>query len=114
MERSLQKVNYNNQLLEWSRRVERCRNSGLTVKQWCKENKIAVSTYYLWQKRVFKATTACNEEVCFAEVPAITGPAPVSSPGIAATVQLPGISIEVYPGADAATIQAIIQAVKSC
>lgn len=114
MERSLQKVNYNNQLLEWSRRVEGCRNSGLTVKEWCKENKIAVSMYYLWQKRVFQATTACSKDVCFAEVPSTTAPAHVCSPEIAATVQLPGISIEIHTGADIATIQAIIQAVKSC
>lgn len=39
---SLQKVNRQQRLAEWSRRVEACRNSGLTVVQWCREHGIAV------------------------------------------------------------------------
>lgn len=52
---SLQRVNRQQRLAEWSRRVEACRNSGLTVVQWCQENGIAVSTYFSWQRKVFQA-----------------------------------------------------------
>ena len=52
---SLQKVNRQQRLAEWSRRVEACRSSGLTVVQWCQENGIAVSTYFSWQRKVFRA-----------------------------------------------------------
>ena len=52
---SIQKVNRQQRLAEWSRRVEACRSSGLTVVQWCQENGIAVSTYFSWQRKVFQA-----------------------------------------------------------
>ena len=52
---SLQRVNRQQRLAEWGRRVEACRNSGLTVVQWCQENGIAVSTYFSWQRKVFQA-----------------------------------------------------------
>ena len=41
---SLQRANQQQRLVEWSRRVEACRSSGLPVGQWCQENGIAVST----------------------------------------------------------------------
>lgn len=44
---SFQKVNQQYRLVKWSHRMETCRNSGLTVGQWCQENRIAVSSYFL-------------------------------------------------------------------
>ena len=64
---SLQRVNRQQRLAEWGRRVEACRNSGLTVVQWCQENGIAVSTYFSWQRKVFQALKEV-QEVTFAEV----------------------------------------------
>ena len=52
---SLQRANQQHRLVEWSRRVEACRSSGLSVGQWCRENGIALSTYFSWQKKVFQA-----------------------------------------------------------
>ena len=65
---SLQRANQQHRLVEWSRRVEACRNSGLSVGQWCQENGIAVSTYFSWQRKVFQALKEV-QEVTFAEVP---------------------------------------------
>ena len=65
---SIQKANQQHRLVEWSRCVEACRNSGLSVGQWCQDNGIAVSTYFSWQKKVFQALKEVRE-VTFAEVP---------------------------------------------
>ena len=65
---SLQRINRQQRLVEWSRRVEACRGSGLTVVQWCQEHGIAVSTYFSWQRKVFQALKEV-QEVTFAEVP---------------------------------------------
>ena len=70
---SLQRANQQHRLVEWSRRVEACRSSGLPVGQWCQENGIAVSTYFCWQRKVFQALKEVRE-VTFAEVPAYAGP----------------------------------------
>ena len=108
---SLQRANQQQRLVEWSRRVEACRNSGLPVGQWCRENGIAVSTYFSWQKKVFQALKEV-QEVTFAEVPVMERSQ--LSGHIVAAMEVSGVRIQVYEGADGATLQAILQAVKSC
>ncbi len=109
---NLQRADHRHQLVEWSRRVESCRSSGLTVGQWCQENGIAVSSYYSWQKKVFQALKEA-QEVTFAEVPVMEGPQS-SEQQVAAVMEVSGVRIQVYEGADTATLQAILQTAKSC
>ncbi len=109
---NLQRANHHHRLVEWSRRVESCRSSGLTVGQWCQENGIAISTYFTWQKKVFQALKEA-QEVTFAEVPVMEG-LPSSEQQVAAVMEVSGVRIQVYEGADTATLQAILQAAKSC
>ena len=46
---------------EWSVRIAECRSSGMSVRAWCKEQGIAVQTYYHWEKRfVTEATQQFN------------------------------------------------------
>jgi len=45
MAKGLQIIKENNNLAEWSRQVEECRNSGLSIRAWCEQSGIAVSTY---------------------------------------------------------------------
>lgn len=47
MEQSLQALSANQRLVEWTERISSCRSSGISVKQWCKENEIVEKTYYL-------------------------------------------------------------------
>ena len=108
---SLQRANQQQRLVEWSRRVEACRNSGLSVGQWCQENGIAVSTYFSWQRKVFQALQEV-QEVTFAEVPIMEHSQ--FSGHIVAAMEVSDVRIQVYAGADKATLQAILQAAKSC
>ena len=91
--------------------MEACRNSGLSVGQWCQENGIAVSTYFSWQRKVFQALKEV-QEVTFAEVPVMEGSSPCEH--IVAAMEVSDVRIQVYAGADKATLQAILQAAKSC
>ena len=111
MGQELQAANHNQRLAEWGKRVEACRNSGQTVSQWCRENGVAVSTYFLWQRKVFQAVSE-KAEVCFAEVPVYSAVPTASSR--AAVIHAGKVEIELCSGADAATIRAIIQAIQSC
>ena len=108
---SLQRANQQQRLAEWSRRVEACRSSGVPVGQWCQENGIAVSTYFSWQRKVFQALQEV-QEVTFAEVPVMEHSQ--LSGHIVAAMEVSGVQIQVYEGADEATLQAILQAAKSC
>lgn len=108
---SLQRINRQHRLAEWSQRVEECRNSGLSVAQWCQENGIAVSTYFSWQRKVFE-TLKEIQEVTFAEVPVMECSHPFGQ--VVATLEISGVRVQVYKGADQATLQALLQAAKSC
>ena len=108
---SLQRANQQHRLVEWSRRVEACRSSGLPVGQWCQENGIATSTYFSWQRKVFQALKEV-QEVTVAEVPIIEHSQ--LSGHIVAAMEVSDVRIQVYEGADKATLQAILQAAKSC
>ncbi len=110
-EMNLQRANQHHRFVEWSQRVESCRSSGLTVSQWCQENGIAISTYFSWQKKVFQALREA-QKVTFAEVPVMGSSQP--SEHIVAAMEVSGVRIQVYEGADGATLQAILQAEKSC
>ena len=111
MGRELKRANHDHRLAEWSKRVEACRNSGQTVSQWCRENRVAISTYFLWQRRVFQAVSK-RAEVCFAEIPVYSTAPTVGNP--AAVIHAGELKIELCSGADTATIRAIIQAIQSC
>ena len=108
MEQGLQKANHYNQLADWAQRVEACRKSGQKVSEWCSEQGIPVSTYYSWQRKVYQTVTA-GREVCFTEISARP-----AGKGAAASIESGALRIEIHAGADAETIQTIIQALKGC
>lgn len=51
---SIQTLGQRQRLLEWSKKVADCRQSGMSVKWWCTENGTTPKTYYSWQKKVFE------------------------------------------------------------
>ena len=48
----VQEVKRQMRLREWAEQINRCKRSGLTVRQWCKDNGIHIKTYYNRMKRV--------------------------------------------------------------
>lgn len=109
METGLQTVNQQRKLSEWAERVSECRNSGQSVKTWCRENGVSEQTYYKWQRRLYEL--AQNQaENRFAEIT----PQAKSRRDIAVTVQIGGVELSIHNGADAATVEAVLRAVKSC
>ena len=92
----------------WQDRIRECRNSGQTVVAWCAENGISEKTYYYWQRKLFQMSEAAGPR--FAEIEA-----PVHTAGhLAATVQIGTAQAEIYNGADAETLKALVVAMKSC
>ena len=107
---SIQTLGQRQRLLEWSQRVADCRQSGMSVKRWCNENGVSTKTYYNWQKKVFEAMVEeQREEPRFARVR-------VQQPenNVAATVRIGPAAVDVYTGADAETVAAIVRALTVC
>ena len=110
MSKDLQTLNSQNKLALWADRISECRNSGLSVKAWCKENGICEQTYYKWQRRLFEMAKV-QQEVQFAEVTPIR---PVRMGNVAVTVRIAGTEADIHIGADASTVEMVLRVLKSC
>jgi len=110
MEQSLQTLTANQRLSEWGERITSCRSSGVSVRTWCREHEISEKTYFYWQRRIYQ-TLSAQQGQCFAEVTAIKR---AGKPEILATLRVDCIEADIYTGADAATIEIICRALKSC
>ena len=95
MERGLQTVNQQRKLSEWAERVTACRSSGQSVNK--------------WQRRLYELAQK-QQENRFAEIT----PQAKSRSDIAVTVQIGGAELAIHNNADAATVEAVLRAVKSC
>ena len=108
MEQGLQKLNADQRLAVWTQRIADCRSSGKGVKHWCQENDISEKTYYYWQRRIFKIARE-HQDTEFAELHSFR---PISS--VAASVEISGVNVQVYAGADESTLSALFRALSSC
>ena len=110
MNSELQVYNEQNKLAQWAQTVAQCRDSGLSVRQWCQEHGVNVSSYYKWQRKVY-AIAQAQQEGRFVEV---TPTQPVCSTSVAVTIRIAGVEAEIHNGADAATVETVLRVLKSC
>ena len=114
-------VKHQGKLQAWQERIMECRSSGKTVKIWCREQGISVTTYYRWEREIFGRG---GQENCggipkaaqapeFAEVPVVqAGCTGGKQPMV--TVHTGGMWVDLYTGADTEIIQTIIEALRTC
>ena len=110
MSSALQTLNEQNKMTEWSRRIAECRNSGLSVKEWCSNHNLCTQTYYRWQKRLFDLSRV-QQEVQFGEVTPLQG---VRASNVAVTVRIAGTEVDICNGADASTVETVIRILRTC
>lgn len=82
----------------------------MSVRARYRENEISEETYYYWHRRLYQQMAAAA--VSFAGILHEVQTGQYS--GAAAKISLGGAMVEIYPGADARMIRAIVQALKSC
>lgn len=46
------KLSHDVKMQEWALLIKTCRESGLSVREWCKQNNVSEQTYYYWLKRI--------------------------------------------------------------
>ena len=110
MGKDLQTLNGQNKLALWVGRISECRSSGQNVKAWCRENGVCEQTYYKWQKRLFEMAQL-QQEAQFAEVTPVR---PLRCGNVAVTVRISSAEADICNGADAATVEMVLQILKSC
>lgn len=111
MSTELQQLNGQNKVALWAERISECRNSGLSVKTWCKEKGVCEQTYYKWQKKIF-AMAKAQQELQFAEVTPVM--ATNSNCQIAISIHAGGITTNIHNGADPTTVEHVLQILKLC
>ena len=114
MEQSLQAITKQERLENWTARIMACRSSGMTIREWCRENGLSEKSYYYWQRRLFDTLSQQQKGVqpTFAEItPSFTNR---QDCGIAVTVRISGAEADIHTGADAATVETVLRVLKSC
>ena len=101
-------------LAGWTERVEECRKSGLSVREWCTERGVSVATYYRWEREVLSGMERNGKEdeteaeTRFVEIPELgTG---VCRGRMVAEMETAKARIRVYEGADAEVVRALCEA----
>ena len=83
---------------QWKQRIVECRNSGVPVKEWCREQGISYSTYYRHEQALLKGAQD-SSDIPISEQPPQTLPVPfVDVSEMCQTASKPHISMQVmYP-----------------
>ena len=104
-------------LQEWAARIQDCRSSGLSVRAWCRQDRINATAYYRWERELL---TAADQAPCSA-VPAVTFaelPEPKKmSRNVSercATLHIGKASLDIYPGCDAEQLRLLVELLRLC
>ena len=104
-------------LQEWAARIQACRSSGLSVRTWCRQEEINVTTYYRWERELLTGVrrngAPPSTTVTFAELPA---PKQVSR-NVAersATLHIGNASLDIYPGCDTEQLKMLVELLRLC
>jgi len=100
----------------WRERVRECRNSGLRIYEWCKQNGLNDKTYYKWQREIWERENekreiglSKQEEIQFSEVQNIYLEPEKDKAGV--TIEKSGWKIELQNDANPELVIRIIQTV---
>ena len=110
MKKGIRVYNEQSKLAEWAQKVSLCRESGQSVREWCQENQVNISSYYKWQRKLY-AMAQARQEMQFAEVTPLQ---PVRSGNVAVTVRVAGAEADIHNGADASTVETVLRILKTC
>ena len=114
MKRGLQVYNEQQKMAEWAKKVKQCRSSGLSVREWCQENRINISSYYKWQRKIYSVVEAEKESQVSEFVDVTPSAGMYETASVAITVHAKGVAADIRNGADPATVEAVLQILKLC
>jgi hypothetical protein len=93
---------------EWAERIAAQQRSGISVKQFCREQGLTEYSFYAWRKRLQK-----KEPVRFALVDRGTGRQEAGTETALELVLLTGERLRIGAGVDAATLRTVLHALRA-
>ncbi|WP_027629241.1 IS66 family insertion sequence element accessory protein TnpA [Ruminiclostridium cellobioparum] len=99
---------------QWTKIVQARQSSGMTVKDWCKQNNISDTAYYCWLRKIRHAACEGNVPIKLQDSQRFIEPAAFHQVKTSASIiiHFPSITVEVNDGASQATIEAVLVALK--
>ena len=103
---------------QWSKIIQDCQSSSLSITEWCNQNNIGAKTYYYWLRKIRKKSCETME----LPVPVIKQPiVPLQlslresnkSSGSLVTIRLGSASIEIAEGASQAMIETVLKSLQN-
>ena len=88
---------------EWAEKIRCCRESGLTVSEWCSDNNINVKTYYYHLRKIRKKLC---EQIA---VPVMT----VESTNPTVKLQIADVTSEITEGTSEQLITKLVRAIRN-
>ncbi len=103
-------------LREWAMAIQECRGSGLSVRQWCKEQGVTTTTYYRWERELLSkaapALPGATQDI-FVEVP-VQAEQCRNAAECFATLRIGNGCIEFHQELEPELLKAIIEGLRSC
>lgn len=100
----------------WAEVLRRRRESGQTIRSFCRSEGICEKTYYYWQKRIRQAAGESLMGQVESQVPGALPVVPVfaalpapKAAGGAVRVEIGGAVVEIEPGADMAVVASVLR-----
>jgi hypothetical protein len=103
-------------LRQWTKIIQTCQASNMTVVAWCSQNNVKIKSYYYWLRKLRSMVCETGElSVRRDEQPIVplAYTQTKTSKGAAITIHLPSVSIDIQDGASKATIEAVLAALKN-
>lgn len=101
-------------LKQWTKIIQTCQASGMTIVNWCSQNNVKTKSYYYWLRRIrslaCEAGSLVPQRIEQQIVPVSFRQTKVSA-GV--TIHLSSVSVDVHDGASRETIEVVLAALKS-
>ncbi len=91
--------------------IQNCRSSGLSVKEWCRQNQVGEGAYYYWLK-VIRNGILNGEQEKSNEIVQVALPEMHLSSKEVILIKYQGVSLEIPAGTTSSDIVSILRAVK--
>jgi len=101
-------------LKQWSKIIQACQSSGMTVVSWCSQNNVKIKSYYYWLRKV--RTLACEAGSLVSqktEQKIVPVPFHQTKVSAAITIHISSFCVDICDGTSRETIEAVLSALKS-
>jgi hypothetical protein len=101
-------------LKQWSKIIQACQTSGMTVVSWCNQNNVKIKSYYYWLRKL--RTLACEAgSLVPQKTEQVIVPVPFhqTKASAAVTIHISSFCVDIHDGTSRETIEAVLSALKT-